>query len=655
MVAEAKGCPHSTWNSGSFPGVSSRRLGQTVGVTASLRMVGLIGVVLGALLLGIDGRWVGGEEGRAFVVRLFGGELWSFGPDAFLAAALQYAPGLGAGAWDLGSGWVLAGWVHLVLAVAVGALVGPRLLRALDVGATTPMGGVPGGASLGRVAAALGCGLVLLFGTSPWLLSFVAQRSVQSGGAYLDLTDLARGAGIGLIWVGIGLLWPRDVGPGDGAAPGLLESKLSPWLAVLVATVVPLFLSAHYLGGEPLTNDGVAYQFQAELFADGELQRDVHGLDSFFPARQILPGNLATSKYPPGHSLVLAPGFAWGLKRLMPAGWAGLTVFLTWLLARRLGSTAPGAVTWFVALSPMFLGVETLWLSHGTSIPMCMVFAYFWIVARDRCLPMASTPGPRASASPIAPALLAGFALSIAFAARPLTALAFGLPCGVELLVAGLRARTRDHGQKPRPWTAALAGAVGFLPGLVFFMLINKAITGSAAKPAYSLYAELLSPNDQWGLMNLGPAFSYTAYNLARLWRGRCAGPVGVGLAASGRASARCARTLDPGCLAGPLFPTPLPWHPLGGAALSGRGRAPVRLNCRHRFACPCALSVRASKYGGLHGCASRDEHLFAVVPLSGGRGRGRPSRCTAIGRRGGTPESGRWGSIQGSIPDSTG
>lgn len=504
-----------------------------MGVSGSKRAFGLIGVVLGALLLGIDGRWVGGEEMRAFVVRIFGGELWSLEPGAFFAAATLYAPGLGAGAWDLSSGWVLAGWVHLVLALAVGAQVGPRLLRAMDVEHSPSKHGAQVGSSFGRVGSALGCGLVLLLATSPWLLSFVAQRSVQSGAGYLGLTDLARGGGIGLLWVGVGMLWPRGEASNARAntAPSIMESKLSPWLAALVAMAVPVILSAHFLDGEPLTNDGVAYQFQAELFASGELQRDVQGLEQFFPARQILPGNLATSKYPPGHSLVLAPGFVLGIKRLMPVLLAGLTVFLTWLLARRLGSASPGAVTWFVALSPMFLGVETLWLSHGTSIPMCMVFVYSWIVARDRSLPMSSSGEPQDAPSPVAPALLAGFALSIAFTARPLTALAFGLPCGVELLVASLRARTNElgeHGPKPRPWTAALAGAVGFLPGLLFFLIVNKAITGSATKPVYTLYAELLSPNDQWGLMNLGTAFSYTVYNLARLssWLGG----VGAGL-----------------------------------------------------------------------------------------------------------------------------
>ena len=494
-----------------------------MGVSGSKRVLGLIGVVLGTLLLGIDGRWVGGDGARAFLVRLFGSDLCSLDPDLFLVAARQYAPGLGEGALDLGAGWVLAGWVHLILAVAVGAWIGPGLLRALDHGEVSDDAA---SSPVARMASALGCGLVLLFATSPWLLSFVAQRSPQSGPGYLGLTDLARGAGIGLLWIGFGLLWARQDVDGPGSGPGLLESKLSPCLAALVAIAVPLFLSAHFLGGEPLTNDGVAYQFQAELFAGGEVHRDVHGQGQSFPARQILPGNLATSKYPPGHSLVLAPGFLFGAKRLMPGLLAGLTVFLTWLLARRLGCAAPGAITWFVALSPMLLGVESLWLSHGTSIPMCLVFVYFWIVARDRSLPTASAR--ESCASPLVPAMIAGLALSIAFAARPLTALAFGLPCGIELLAASLRARSKNPGLTIRSWAAALAGAVGFLPGLLFFMLVNKEITGSAAKPAYSLYAELVSPDDQWGLINLSTAFSFTVYNLARLssWLGG----IGAGL-----------------------------------------------------------------------------------------------------------------------------
>lgn len=458
--------------------------------------------VLGALLIGLDARWGEDASGaRCFLVNWFGAGLWEATPAAFRQFAGDYAPGLGSAPFDLGQGATLAGWVHMVCALAAGAWLGPVLLRRVD-------------GAVGRgVGLAIASGLAFLFATSPWLALFIAERSAQSGPGYLGLIDLTRGASFTCLWLGAGLLLGRLRGAKTGGEG--LNSRASLFGAMAVAVAVPILLSQLYLDGGPLTNDGVAYQFQAELFSEGELQRDIGLVADFFPARQILPGALATSKYPPGHSLVLAPGGLLGIPKLLPALFAGWTVLLTWLLARRLRSPVGGAATWMVALSPLFLGVETLWLSHGTSIPMCALFLYSWIIARERAFDSKDL-----SCSPIVPALVAGAALSLAFAARPLTALAFALPCGVELAVAAFRTR------KSRALLAAGSGAAGFMPGLILFFLINMAITGSGFKPAYSLYADLISPNDRWGASNLATAFPYTAYNLARLstWLGGMGG-----------------------------------------------------------------------------------------------------------------------------------
>jgi hypothetical protein len=455
-------------------------------------------LALGILALGLDARWgVDSSGARSFLLGLLGVGTWAVPPEDFLRFASHYAPGFGEAPFDLSQSATLAGWVHLVCALALGARLGPRLLRRVDRS-------VGGGVWLG-----VGSACALLFATSPWLALFLAERNPQSAPGYLGLVDLVRGAGVTMVWVGAGLLWGTTRKEGQAAPPsGRLNSLPSLLLAIAVGVFAPLLLSHAFLADAPLTNDGVAYQFQAELFAEGELHRDIGLLADFFPARQILPGALATSKYPPGHSFVLAPGTMFGIPRLLPALFAGWTILLTWLLARRLCCRSAGAAAWMVALSPMFLGVEALWLSHGTSIPMCALFFYAWISARDRA--------SSSDRSPLVPALVAGAALSLAFAARPMTALAFAIPCGVEFFLFWTRNRKSASG------AALLGGVAGFLPGLLLFYSVNAAITGSGFKPAYSLYAELLSPNDKWGLSNLGTAFPYTTYNLARLstWLG---------------------------------------------------------------------------------------------------------------------------------------
>jgi len=216
-------------------------------------------------------------------------------------------------------------------------------------------------------------------------------------------------------------------------------------------------------------------------------------------------------------------------------------VLLTWHLAWRLAAglepllrrrLATGAA-WVLATSPMVLGVEALWLSHGTSLHTGLVFCLCWLVAWDRA--SGEEPG-----SPWPAAVLAGVSISICLAARPLTALALALPLAWWTLVDMARnpvPRTpREAGRildpnhpvevlagraplwpilrRPVVMTAALLGA---LPGLIAFGTVNDLITGDHARPVYALYAELLSPNDRWGIINLGTALEYTLYNAARL------------------------------------------------------------------------------------------------------------------------------------------
>lgn len=447
-------------------------------------------LALGVGVLGVDARWVGEAVGqRLFVGLWYGRELFAWSPSRALELATRFAPGV-AGSSGAGSAWTdpvqLAGWVVLVGALLVGATLGARLVsRAPGLGL--------------RLLAAL----ATLFAVCPWMPLFVVERTPLSAAAYLDLRDLAFALGLGLIALGGFRLGPwggrssEPDGPSAAASRTGIDGPRSLLAAVLFSVLAPLLLSQAYLDGEPLTNDGVSYRFQAELFADGQLVRELGPLADFFPARQILPGPSATSKYPPGTAAVLAIGEVVGTPRLLPLLFAGLTTLLCFHLTRRLGGRSPGGAAWFFALSPMALGVGSLWLSHGTSLPMGLVFLVAWLAARD------TERGRRAFVL----ALVAGAALSLAFSARPLTAVALALP----VALAGLRGLDKHR--------ARLVGAalLGFLPGLVFFLTVNDAVTGSLWSPVYALYAERVSPNDRWGLINLATALPYTAYNLARL------------------------------------------------------------------------------------------------------------------------------------------
>jgi 4-amino-4-deoxy-L-arabinose transferase-like glycosyltransferase len=426
-------------------------------------VAGLLGL-LGVLLIGFDMRWIAGDAGVPVLAGRWFGFEWAR-LDA--AAAQVWAERMTPPHW----GGVLQGLIGVALGVGLGGALLRRLQPERALGSGTR----------------LALGLAGLMAVSPWTLAFVVTRSANSADAYLDLGDLARALGLGLL--ALGALGWRKSSSARAEAP---SATSLPWLAVLVSMALPWFVSATFLGGEPLTNDGVSYRFQAQVFADGDVVREVAPHQDAFLARQVLPGPRAASKYPPGHAWVLTPGTWVGWPRLMPFLLLGLSTALVFALARRLGARDPTLAAWVFGLSPMVVGVESLWLSHGTSLPMGLVFAWAWLCACDR--------GRRAFAW----ALLAGLAIGLTFAARPITALALAVPTALVTL--------RHTSAK-----LIVAAFVGFLPVGLAFLWINQVTTGSPWKTAYGLYADLVSANDRYGFVNLSTAGPYTAYNLARL------------------------------------------------------------------------------------------------------------------------------------------
>lgn len=469
-------------------------------------LLSVVGLLVGLALLGFDARWVSGELGftdpaRALVGRWFGAELFALDVEGARAAVATLTPPA-----PLGLAWA-------VLAFGLGALGLARVQAAL-----APERPVGAGA---RVL--LGC--ASLFALSPWLFEFVVQRTASSADLYLDLGDVVRALGLGLVFASLVLPRAVQADPGERA-----PRRASALAAAALSVLLPLATSHAFLDGEPLTNDGVSYRFQAEVFAQGELARPTGTLGDFFPARQVLPGARATSKYPPGHALLLAPGTALGFPRLVPFLLLGLATYLVFGIARMLGARAPDLAAWVFALSPMVIGIESTWLSHGTSLPCCVLFLYAWLRAcggegaaapspergadahdasrNGHAAPGASV-GSSAASIPSAQAaafwpLLAGLAIGLAFNARPLTAVALAVPTALVTLRAW---RVRN---------VALA-LLGFAPALAFFLAVNHAITGSALRTVYGLYAAEVSANDQYGFMNLATAGPYSAYNLARL------------------------------------------------------------------------------------------------------------------------------------------
>jgi hypothetical protein len=352
------------------------------------------------------------------------------------------------------------------------------------------------GEPIGPVASAL-CALAIALAFNPFVPHFVATREELSRDRYLDDADLGRALVGGVIVVALACLpifrSAERLARVDLAAAGLRAV----WGPVLAALLLPSLLDPS-LGNElPLTNDEHAYLYQAELFARMEQTESLGALAEFFtaPQTQVADGQVF-SKYPPGHSALLAPGTWLGWPPLIPRLLAALCPLLVYLLARRMGSARPHWAAWLMALSPWFLSLEALQLSHGTSLPLTLLFVYAGLRALEAA---ASRP-----AQAMLWSLLAGVAISTAFAARPVTALAIGVPVLVQLL------RERPRGA----WKLISAVLVACVPAAVLFFTANAATTGSGLTTAYGTYNKV--ENALYGSVEALSATLAALYNLGR-------------------------------------------------------------------------------------------------------------------------------------------
>lgn len=447
-------------------------------------LAGVAWALLAFLGLGTHAGWRAAEAGP-------GPERFELGWGPFWAEPL-FALG-----WERGSAALtdpeswrgLRPWVLLpafALAAFLGARVGRRWRRS------------------GAAIAALGAGLAAVGCCDPGLLAFVLERGSETAPGYRELQHLARALGATALAAS---LWSFGWGrrPVQGAprlqrvpaavlcaALGLLSVALERWLTLSV------------LGGEPLTNDGQAYRWQAELWSRGHWKLEGGAWAEFFPGRQIYAGEFIYSKYPPGHSLALALGARLGWMPLLPTlGTASLPALAFWI-GRRLQLARPELAACLAALSPALMALGVLELSHGTSVPAA------WLTFSAVLCALRAADAGRARRV-VLWSWVAGGALGAVLLARPGTAAALALP----LLLGAWRAARGPAG--PRALGAALGGGVlGVAPALLLFAWINQNTTGDWRLPAYVQYADEISPNDRWGLLNRAFAVDHTLLSLAR-------------------------------------------------------------------------------------------------------------------------------------------
>ena len=255
-----------------------------------------------------------------------------------------------------------------------------------------------------------------------------------------------------------------------------LDSRWAPWFAGLSTGAVTWFAWGT-LRALPVVHDETAYLLQAELFSRLRWTGLARPLPQFFEQLYVLVDPVLASKYPPGTSLLLAPGVLLGLPGLPVILMNVLTGALIFDLARRLSGRYVALLTWMIWITCFpVIYFRIMYLSEVAT-------GLAWLVTWWGILRWRDTMGRRHL-------VLAAVAVGVAIISRPLTGVALGLVAIVAVLrVMRARGRWRDL----TPALAAGLLVVAILP------LWNWRTTGSVALSPLSLYTKTYVPFDKPG------------------------------------------------------------------------------------------------------------------------------------------------------------
>jgi len=240
-----------------------------------------------------------------------------------------------------------------------------------------------------------------------------------------------------------------------------------PWAAAAalaaIAFSVTLYLNYWVGEGIPHVPDEISYLFQARIFASGHVTAPrppvEESFDFFNPPLIAAIDDGWLSVYPFAHSLVLAPGVAFGIEWIIPPLVGAGCVVLIFLLARRLYNAQTGVLAaLLLAASPFFMMTASNFMSHNT--------AAFFLLASLTCIAYADR-------KPLLLSALAGIAFGLLFNTRPLTAVVLMPPFGVLLL-----SQIIPRDQRIAEVKKIAAFAAGGLIMFGAFMLYNWATVG---------------------------------------------------------------------------------------------------------------------------------------------------------------------------------
>ena len=255
-----------------------------------------------------------------------------------------------------------------------------------------------------------------------------------------------------------------------------LDSDWAPLVAGMCTAAVTWFAWGT-LRALPVVHDETAYLLQAELFAKLRWTGAARPLPQFFEQLYVLVEPVLASKYPPGTSLLLAPGVLLGLPGLPVIVMNLFTGALVFAIARRIAGAYVALLTWLIWLS--CFPVIYWRIMYLSEVPTGLAWlATWWGFLRWK--DGAGRGG----------LIVAAAAVGVAMISRPLTGVALGLVAiAVAIRIAHRRGRWRDL----TPAIAVGTLVVSILP------LWNWRTTGHVALSPLALYTQTYVPFDKPG------------------------------------------------------------------------------------------------------------------------------------------------------------
>ncbi len=260
-------------------------------------------------------------------------------------------------------------------------------------------------------------------------------------------------------------------------------------ISISIATVfVAYFVADRIYERMAHIEDEMAYIWQAQAIAGGDLVLPSPPNPKSFLIPFVIDYNgVRFSKYPPGWPVILAIGFLTGLRDWVNPLLSGLSIWLLYVLTKRITSSPTGLLAILLMLtSPMFLMLSGTFLSHTWSLVITLGFILAW-------LDIFLGQGDRKPTPEWLLILVAGFSLGVLVLTRPMTALGIGIPFIIHGFVLFAR------GDKATLVRIVMIGLLAGVVGLLLFAW-QFAVTGDALQNPYTLWWE-------YDKVGFGPGF----------------------------------------------------------------------------------------------------------------------------------------------------